>query len=28
VSVRTRQKTYSLSDAEIESVVEERTVRR
>jgi hypothetical protein len=28
VSVRTKEKTYSLSDAEIESVVEERTVRR
>jgi len=28
VSVRTNEKTYSLSDAEIESVVEERTVRR
>jgi hypothetical protein len=28
VSVRTSEKTYSLSDAEVESVVEERTVRR
>ena len=28
VSVRTREKTYSLFDAEVESVVEERTVRR
>jgi hypothetical protein len=28
VSVRTKEKTYSLSDAEVESVVEERTVRR
>lgn len=28
VSVRTSEKTYDLSDAEIESVVEERTVRR
>src|SRR5262245_47012195 len=28
VSVRTPEKTYSLSDAEVESVVEERTVRR
>jgi hypothetical protein len=28
VSVRTNEKTYRLSDAEIESVVEERTVRR
>jgi hypothetical protein len=28
VSVRTSEKTYRLSDAEIESVVEERTVRR
>jgi hypothetical protein len=28
VSVRTKEKTYSLSEAEIESVVEERTVRR
>jgi hypothetical protein len=28
VSVRTKGKTYRLSDAEIESVVEERTVRR
>jgi hypothetical protein len=28
VSVRTNEKTYSLSDAEVESVVEERTVRR
>jgi hypothetical protein len=28
VSVRTKGKTYNLSDAEVESVVEERTVRR
>ncbi len=28
VSVRTKEKIYSLSDAEVESVVEERTVRR
>lgn len=28
VSVRTKERTYSLSDAEVESVVEERTVRR
>jgi hypothetical protein len=28
VSVRTKEKTYRLSEAEIESVVEERTVRR
>ena len=28
VSVRTKEKTYNLADAEVESVVEERTVRR
>jgi hypothetical protein len=28
VSVRTKGKTYNLADAEVESVVEERTVRR
>ena len=28
VSVRTKEKTYNLADAEVESVIEERTVRR
>jgi hypothetical protein len=28
VSVRTKEKTYTLADAEVESVLEERTVKR